>query len=148
MQHQEHYQRLERLYHRAHVQELFSGSSISVCHSRAEITLPIQEAYFHGAKAIHGAVYFKLLDDASYFAVASVVRDMFIVTSSFQLNLLRPVNSGVLKAVGTLRSQGRSLFVAEATLYNAQGKEVAFGTGQFMKTAQPLNQLEGYADSQ
>ncbi|MDX5480214.1 MAG: PaaI family thioesterase [Hymenobacteraceae bacterium] len=146
MQHEEHYQRLERLYHRAKVQELFNGSSISVNHSRAEITLPVQEKYFHGANAIHGAVYFKLLDDAAYFAVASVVRDVFIVTSSFQLNLVRPVASGTLKAVGSLRSQGKNLYVAEATLYNERGKEVAFGTGQFMRTTQPLEQLPGYAD--
>ena len=144
MQHQEHYQRLERLYNKAKVQELFTGSSISVSHSQAEITLPVQDKYFHGANAIHGAVYFKLLDDAAYFAVASVVRDVFIVTSSFQLNLLRPVTGGVVKAVGKLRSQSKHLFVAEATLYNERGKEVAFGTGQFVRTAQSLDSLQGY----
>ncbi|MCX2739827.1 PaaI family thioesterase [Pontibacter anaerobius] len=145
MQQEEHYQRLERLYQQAKVQELFSGSTIQVSHSRAEITLPVHEKYFHGANAIHGSVYFKLLDDASYFAVASVVRDVFIVTSSFQINLLRPVTSGTLKAVGTLRSQSKNLFIAEATLYNERGKEVAFGTGQFMRTTQPLQSLEGYS---
>ncbi|WP_266202441.1 PaaI family thioesterase [Pontibacter kalidii] len=144
MQYQEHYQRLERLYHQAKVQELFSGSSIQVSHSRAEITLPVQEKYFHGANALHGAVYFKLLDDAAYFAVASVVRDVFIVTASFQLNLVRPVTGGELKAVGILRSQSKNLFIAEATLYNERGKEVAFGTGQFVRTTQPLESLQGY----
>ena len=143
----EHYRRLERLYHQANVQQHFRGSSISVSHSKAEITLPVAPGYFHGAKAVHGAVYFKLLDDAAYFAVASVVQDVFIVTSSFQLNLLRPVNGGTLKAVGSLRSRSRQLFVAEATLYNDRGKEVAFGTGQFMKTDQPLGSLEGYMDA-
>ncbi|RDV13760.1 PaaI family thioesterase [Pontibacter diazotrophicus] len=141
-----HYRRLERLYHRANVQELFNGSSIRISHSKSELTLPVASKYFHGANAIHGAVYFKLLDDAAYFAVASVVQDVFIVTSSFQLNLLRPVAGGTLKAVGTLRSISKSLFVAEATLYNERGKEVAFGTGQFMRTTQPLESLEGYAD--
>ncbi|MFD3003429.1 PaaI family thioesterase [Pontibacter toksunensis] len=142
----EHYRRLERLYHKAKVQEFFSGSSISVSHSGAELTLPIEPKYFHGANAMHGAIYFKLLDDAAYFAVASVVQDVFVVTSSFQLNLLRPVTGGNLKAVGTLRSTGKNLYVAESTLYNDRGKEVAFGTGQFMKTNQPLESLDGYAD--
>lgn len=141
----QHHRALEGLYQKANVQEMFSGSSIEVSHSRAEITLPVKEAYFHGANAIHGAVYFKLLDDAAYFAVASVVRDVFIVTSSFQLNLVRPVIGGVIKAVGTLRSQSKSLYIAEATLYNERGKEVAFGTGQFMRTAQPLQSLAGYS---
>ncbi|GAB3537157.1 hypothetical protein GCM10027443_29420 [Pontibacter brevis] len=142
----EHYRRLERLYHKANVQALLDGSSILVSHSRAELTLPVAPKYFHGANAIHGAIYFKLLDDAAYFAVASVVQDVFIVTSSFQLNLLRPVTGGTLKAVGTLRSVGKNLYVAESTLYNERGKEVAFGTGQFMKTNQPLESLDGYAD--
>lgn len=66
----EHYRRLERLYHKAKVQELFNGSSISVSHSRSELTLPVEPKYFHGANAMHGAFYFKLLDDAAYFAVA------------------------------------------------------------------------------
>ncbi|MFD2515091.1 PaaI family thioesterase [Pontibacter locisalis] len=139
-----HYRALERLYQHARVQELFSDSSIEVAHSSSEITLPVKEAYFHGANAIHGAVYFKLLDDAAYFAVASVVRDVFIVTSSFQLNLVRPVTGGVIKAVGKLRTQSKSLFVAESTLYDERGKEVAFGTGQFVRTLQPLVNLEGY----
>ena len=140
-----HYRKLEKLYLSANVQQLFSGSHIEVSHSKAMLSLPVDPKYFHGAQAIHGATYFKLLDDAAYFAVASLVTDAFIVTSSFQINLLRPVNSGTLKAVGTVRSVGKSLFVAEATLYNEKGKEVAFGTGQFMRTAQPWESLEGYS---
>ncbi|RIJ42680.1 PaaI family thioesterase [Pontibacter oryzae] len=144
MQHKDHFKRLEHLYHQAKIQELFNGSSICVSHSRAEITLPVQAKYFHGADAMHGAVYFKLLDDAAYFAAASVVHDVFIVTSSFQLNLLRPVSNGSVRAVGILRSHSKNLYVAEATLYNERGKEVAFGTGQFMRTTKPLAQLDGY----
>ncbi|MCP2043949.1 PaaI family thioesterase [Pontibacter sp. HSC-36F09] len=139
-----HYRKLEQLYLSANVQQLFSGSDIGVAYGKAEITLPVDPKYFHGAQAIHGATYFKLLDDAAYFAVASLVTDVFIVTSSFQINLLRPVNSGTLRAVGTVRSVGKSLFVAEATLYNERGKEVAFGTGQFMRTAQPWENLPGW----
>ena len=75
------------------------------------------------------------------------MEDVFILTSSFQLNLVRPVSSGTLKAVGTLRTRSRQLFVAEATLYNERGKEVAFGTGQFMKTNQPLESLKGYRNA-
>ncbi len=144
---EEHYQRLEHLYHQANIQQFFSSSVIKVSDSRAEITLPADSKYNHGANAIHGAVYFKLLDDAAYFAVASQVRDVFIVTSSFQINLLRPVTGGTLKAVGTVRSKAKNLFIAEATLYNDKGKEVAFGTGQFMKTSQPLSSLAGYQES-
>lgn len=139
-----HYQRLEKLYHSANIQQFIDGSQIQVQHQTAEITLPVQPKYNHGANAMHGALYFKLLDDAAYFAVASVVQDVFIVTSSFQINLVRPVTGGTIRAVGKLRTIGKNLFVAESTLYNEQGKEIAFGTGQFMKTNQPLSSLQGY----
>ncbi|MEJ8802174.1 PaaI family thioesterase [Pontibacter sp. H249] len=146
METEQHYSALENLYHSANIQSTISGSSIKISHSHSEITLPVAPAYFHGANAMHGALYFKLLDDAAYFAAASVVKDVFIVTSSFQLNLLRPVTGGMVKAVGKLKSQGKNLYIAEATLYNDKGKEVAFGTGQFMRTNQPLKSLEGYVD--
>lgn len=141
-----HHQRLEKLYHSANIQQFIDGSQIKVQHQTAEITLPVQPKYNHGANAMHGALYFKLLDDAAYFAVASVVQDVFIVTSSFQINLVRPVTGGTIRAVGKLRTIGKNLFVAESTLYNEQGKEIAFGTGQFMKTNQPLSSLQGYGE--
>ncbi|MBC5772613.1 PaaI family thioesterase [Pontibacter sp. KCTC 32443] len=141
-----HYHLLEKLYHSANIQQFIDGSELKVQHQLAEITLPVQAKYNHGANAIHGALYFKLLDDAAYFAVASVVQDVFIVTSSFQINIVRPVTGGTLKAIGKVRTIGKNLFVAEATLYNDKGKEVAFGTGQFMKTNQPLSSLHGYGE--
>jgi uncharacterized protein (TIGR00369 family) len=140
----DHHKALETLYHHARIQDLFNGSTIAVSSGKAEITLPVQDKYFHGANSIHGSVYFKLLDDSAYFAAASEVQDVFIVTSSFQLNLIRPVTSGLIKAVGILRSRSKNLLVAESTLYNERGREVAFGTGQFMRTTQPLTGLSGY----
>jgi acyl-coenzyme A thioesterase PaaI-like protein len=45
-------------------------------------------------------LYFKLLDDAAFFAVNSVVRDVFVLTVSFNIYLTRPVSAGELKASG------------------------------------------------
>ena len=44
--------------------------------------------------------YFKLLDDAAFFAVHSIVTDVFVLTTSFNINLIRPVSSGVITAKG------------------------------------------------
>ncbi|WP_187261340.1 PaaI family thioesterase [Pontibacter beigongshangensis] len=145
MQTENHYRQLEKLFLSANIQEFYSGSTIRVSRERAEIMLPTDQKFYHGAAAVHGSVYFKLLDDAAWFAAASVVRDYFIVTSSFQINLLRPVHTGLLKAEGVVRSASRQLIVAEAVLYNEKGKEVAFGTGQFVRTNQLMTTLEGYS---
>jgi len=93
---------------------------------------------------VHGSVYFKLLDDAGYFAANSVIEDVFLLTSSFNVNLIRPVTSGTIKAVGKLKSQSKNLLIAEATIYNEEGKEVAFGTGTFMKSGVVLTPEIGY----
>ena len=78
--------------------------------------------------------YFKLLDDACFFAVQSLVEDVFVLTTSFNINLIRPVNQGLIKAVGKLKYASKEIFVAEANLYNSEGKEIGFGTGNFTRS--------------
>jgi len=110
----------------------------------AEIGLTISEKYFHALGAIHGSVYFKLLDDAAFFAVNSMVEDVFVLTTSFNINLIRPANRGVLKAIGELRYSSENLFVAQSRLLNEEGKEIAFGTGNFAKSKIKLSEEIGY----
>ena len=125
-----HYQKLEGMYLRANVNTmLFDTTTIQITEDSAEIGLTVDEKYFHGLGAIHGAVYFKLLDDAPF---------------SFDLNIVRPVNAGKIRAVGKVKFQSRSMFVAEATAYNEAGKMIAFGTGNFVKSKQALSPEIGY----
>lgn len=111
---------------------------------RAEIEMPVREDFYHAAQAIHGAVYFKALDDATFFAVQSVVRDFFVVTSAFQLYFLRPVSDGHLLARGQVVSQSKRLYIAEGVLFDSRGKEVARGSGTFMPSATKLGPQLGY----
>ncbi len=140
-----HYQKLEGMYLRANVNTmLFDTTTIQITEDSAEIGLTVDEKYFHGLGAIHGAVYFKLLDDAAFFAVSAKVKDNFVLTTSFNLNIVRPVNAGKIRAVGKVKFQSRSMFVAEATAYNEAGKMIAFGTGNFVKSKQALSPEIGY----
>jgi len=125
-------------------QKIYDTTSISVKEEEAIIEMVVTDKYFHAMNAMHGSVYFKLLDDAAFFAVNSIVKDFFVLTTSFHIQLTRPVTEGKIKAVGKLKFKSRSLFVAEATLYNEQGKEVAFGTGNFMISKAPLSEDIGY----
>lgn len=140
-----HYRKMENMFHLANVNaQLFEGVKLTVGHKEATLTLPIQPTYFHAMGAIHGAVYFKLLDDAAYFAANSIVEDAFLVTTSFHLNLLRPVMGGTLKAIGKVTFASKQLFVAEATVYNEKGKEVAKGTGNFMKSRFKISDIDAF----
>jgi uncharacterized protein (TIGR00369 family) len=104
----------------------------------------VREDFHHAAHAIHGAVYFKALDDATFFAVQSVVTDFFVVTSSFQLYFLRPVSRGHLLARGQVVSRSKRLYIAEGVLFDSRGKEVARGSGTFMPSSSELGPELGY----
>ena len=141
----EHFRKLERMYLAAKLNTaIFNTTTVKIAEKTAQIGLTISENYFHALGAIHGSVYFKMLDDAAFFAVNSVVEDAFVLTTSFNINIIRPANSGVITSVGKLRYQSRNLFVAESTLYNEEGKEIAFGTGNFAKSKILLSEVVEY----
>lgn len=140
-----HFRQLERMYLNANVNtKIFDTTTCRISEEEAEIGLRISDKYFHALGAIHGSVYFKLLDDAAFFAVSSVVRDVFVLTTSFHINILRPASEGLLTARGKVKFRLRTLFIAESTLYNDAGKEIAFGTGNFAKSSVQLSEEIGY----
>jgi uncharacterized protein (TIGR00369 family) len=140
-----HFRKLERMGLRSNFNKMvFDEASLHVSEGKAEICLKVSEKFFHALNAIHGSVYFKLLDDACFLSASSLIEDVFIVTTSFNINFIRPVNAGTIKAIGKVRHLGKNNIVAEATLYNEAGKEVAFGTGNFVRSKAPLTKEIGY----
>jgi Uncharacterized protein, possibly involved in aromatic compounds catabolism len=84
-----HFRKLERMYLSAPLNNhLYNGITITISDQKAELTLKIEEKFFHAANAIHGSVYFKMLDDAAFFAVNSIVKDVFVYTVSFNVQLV------------------------------------------------------------
>ncbi len=141
----EHYNKLERMYLQANINTaLYDTTKVKISEEIAQIELEISKKYFHALGAIHGSVYFKLLDDAAFFAVNSIVKDVFVLTTSFNINLVKPVNKGIITAIGKIKFKSRNLFVAESILYNEEGKEIAFGTGNFAKSKTELSEKIGY----
>ncbi|MEW7289703.1 PaaI family thioesterase [Aquimarina sp. 2304DJ70-9] len=141
----EHFDKLERMYLQANINtEIFDTTTVKISEGIAQIGLEISEKYFHALGAIHGSVYFKLLDDAAFFAVNSIVEDVFVLTTSFNINLLRPADKGIITSVGKVKFKSKNIFVAESTLYNEDGKEIGFGTGNFAKSKIELSEKIGY----
>jgi uncharacterized protein (TIGR00369 family) len=140
-----HFKKLERMYLSARVNNhLYNGITIRISDQKAELTLKIEEKFFHAANAIHGSVYFKMLDDAAFFAVNSIVKDVFVYTVSFNVQLLRPVTSGIIKSIGELKFKSSNLFIADSTLLDENNKLVGRGSGNFMKSKIELTQEIGY----
>ena len=140
-----HYKKLERMYLNANFnKEIYQSTQITIGKETAKIQLTIEPKYFHALGAIHGSVYFKLLDDAAFFAVNSIVEDVFVLTTNFNINLVRPANEGIIAAIGKVKFKSKHLFIAESSLINEQGKEIAFGTGHFAKSKIALTKDIGY----
>ena len=143
--HEIHFRKLERMYLSAPLNNhLYNGITITISEQKAELTLKIDEKFFHAAKAIHGSVYFKMPDDAAFFAVNSIVKDFFVYTVSFNVQLLRPVSSGIIKSIGELKFKSSNLFIADSTLLDENNKLVGRGSGNFMKSKIELTQEIGY----
>ncbi|MCA1990206.1 MAG: PaaI family thioesterase [Desulfarculus sp.] len=140
----EHYRKLERMYHTAPINEFFQPK-IQVEKGRCQIVILARPALHHAAHAVHGATYFKALDDAAFFAVQSQVEGYFVVTANFNLFLERPVQVGAMRAVGEVVMAGKNLFVAQAALTDDQGRELARGGGNFVRSGIRLTPEIGYA---
>ncbi|HEY4799308.1 MAG TPA: PaaI family thioesterase [Bacteroidia bacterium] len=142
---QTHFRKLERMYLSAPInRQFYTGITIAITKEHAELSLPIEEKFFHAANAIHGSIYFKMLDDSAFFAVNSIVEDLFVLTVSYNTQLLRPVSIGRITAIGELKFKSSNLFIADSTLYNANGKIIGKGSGSFMKSKMPLTEQIGY----
>src|SRR5262245_28064507 len=139
----EHYRKLERLYAAAPVTRWY-GATIAIADGQAEVRLATRPEFYHSAHAVHGSVYFRMLDDAAFFAVNSRVRDVFVLTVSFTVHLTRPVTDGELHSIGRLRHEGGRLFLAEADLLDGSGRLLGNGSGVFTRSAIALDASVGY----
>jgi len=139
-----HYRRLEGLYRSAPINRLFNSDLRIVGPGRAEIRFTVAEPSFHAAAAAHGTLYFKMMDDAAFYAANSLISDRFLLTTAFNLHFTRPMRGGEATAEGRWISGRRRVLIAEARILDAEGEECARGTGTFLRSHIALSGLAGY----
>jgi uncharacterized protein (TIGR00369 family) len=139
-----HWRALEALYRAAPINRLFESSLELPRAGEAVIHFTVGLQLFHAAGAAHGTVYFKMLDDAAFYAANSLVSDRFLLTTAFNLHFTKPLGEGEARAEGRWVSGRRRVFVAEARIIDASGEECARGTGTFLRSHIALASLDGY----
>ncbi|SNS71594.1 uncharacterized domain 1-containing protein [Sphingomonas laterariae] len=139
-----HFRALESLYAAAPINQLFPSRLEIVEPGFARIHFRVDERVHHAAGAAHGTSYFKMLDDAAFYAANSLVSEHFLLTTAFNLFFTRPIHGGDVIAEGRWISGRRRVLVAEARLIDADGEEAARGSGTFMRSRIPLAELPGY----
>ena len=139
-----HFTALQNMYLAAPINAFFRPT-IDVAEAMATIEIEVSDKLFHAARAVHGSVYFKMLDDAAFFAANSLEREVFVLTTSFTTYLTRPVSSGRLRSVGKVVNHNKSQLIAEAIVYDSAGNDIGRGSGVFMRSKILLRETPGYA---
>ena len=139
-----HYRALEALYASAPVNRLFDSRLEVLGEGHARIRFMVDDTVHHAAGAAHGTIYFKMLDDAAFYAANSMVTDRFLLTTAFNLHFTKPIRAGEVVAEGRWVSGRRRVFIAEAHLVDGEGDEIGRGTGTFMRSHIALSGLAGY----
>ena len=139
----EHYRRLESMYAAAPFNKIFQPT-MAVEEGAATIKIELSEDYHHSAGGVHGSVYFKMLDDAAFFAANSLETEFFVLTTSFTTYITRPVSKGVMKAVGKVVNMNKTQFIVEAIVYDQEEREIGRGNGIFVRGKLPLVDAKGY----
>jgi uncharacterized protein (TIGR00369 family) len=140
-----HFRALENLYRSSPINGSFESQIEITAPGAARIRFQVAPEHFHAAAAAHGTLYFKMMDDAAFYACNSTVSDRFLLTTAFNLVFSRPLKGGEVIAEGRWISGRRRVLIGEARLVDATGEEAARGTGTFMRSHIPLSSLPGYS---
>jgi uncharacterized protein (TIGR00369 family) len=140
-----HIAKLENMYLRCPInQSMYPSTRAFFDAKEALLTLEVDRNQFHAMGAAHGSVYFKLIDDAAYFAAQAHVEDCYLLTAGMNINFTRPVTSGIIECRGKVIHRGRKMLVAEAELTDAEDHLLATGRGTFVRSEKPLEPDFGY----
>ena len=143
MQSNNHFRCLENMYRAAPLNDYYLPT-MTVSEGSAEISIDVDRKFFHAGQAVHGSVYFKMLDDAAFFAANSLETEVFVLTTSFTTYLTKPISNGKMHAVGKVVNKNRSQFIAEAVVYNDKAQEIGRGNGIFVRSKIKLIDVDGY----
>ena len=94
----DHYEKLQAMYAVAPINRFFLPK-LQLGHGEAEVRITVRPDFHHSAGGMHGSVYFKALDDATFFAAQSLEHEVFVLTAHFEIDLLKPVAEGEIQAL-------------------------------------------------
>jgi len=122
----------------------FSQLRIEISDGHAEVSFEVTPDLRHAAGGVHGAYFFKALDDAAFFAASSMVEDVFMLTAELSIQFLRPLTEGRVTSTGRVTKAGKTLFFVDSVVTREDGEEVGRGRGSFTRSKMPLGEIALY----
>ena len=118
-------QRIRASFERQQAMSLIGAQLRLVEPGRVEIRLPFRDELTQQKGYVHGGIIGMIADSAAGYAAYSLMpASASLVTVEYKMNILAPA-TGELTALGTVLKPGRTLTVARAEVYAADGKHVA-----------------------
>jgi uncharacterized protein (TIGR00369 family) len=113
------------------IAKLLSMDLVEVEEGKVVFALTPAEQHYNPIGVVHGGIALTMLDSAMSCAVQSMLPEgKGYTTLELKVNLVRPISiqTGTIRATGTILHSGRQTGTAEGKLEDAQGRLLAHGT--------------------
>jgi uncharacterized protein (TIGR00369 family) len=129
--------------------ELLGFELVKFEDGHSELAYDPQPEHLNSFSVVHGGAVMTLLDVAMATAARSADKEMGVVTIEMKTTFMQPAR-GKLVAKGRLMHRTATMGFTEASIFDADGKPCAHGTGTFKyvkrlptgaKSTQPLNSI-------
>ena len=85
------------------------------------------------------------MDDAAFFAANSLVEGFFVLTAKFELEFLKPVVAGDMRAQATVTDENERRITCSVELLDDKDRLIGRGQGEFARSRIPLTPEVHYA---
>ncbi len=128
--------RTQRSFNRQPAMHALNAELVVKSPGSVEITFPYMAQFTQQNDYMHAGILSTILDSACGYAALSIApEDADVLTVEFKVNLLRPGVGDTFKAIGQIVKAGKTISVADATLYSStlgESKPVATMTATIM----------------
>ena len=99
----------------------------------SKVVADLSRKHMNPFGALHGGVYSALIDTAAYWsAYCDLPEDQGLVSIDLKVDFLAPVVDQIVFVKGKRVKAGRTIYLAEAQMFNENEKLVAHGTSKLM----------------
>ena len=99
----------------------------------ATVSMTIHESILNLVGTLHGAIYFKLIDDSCFFAALSAKESHFVATSNMTIHYVKPTSEGRLVAKARIITKRNRMYLCKSTIFNEKEDIIAYGSGSFIE---------------
>ena len=114
--------------------DLMGFKMIAAAPGEVQVDLPATVRHHNPMGTVHGGALAALADAATGMAVISILDDdEAFTTLELKTNFVKPVRTSILSAHGKVVTNGKTIVLVEAKIFDSDGRLVALATSTCMK---------------